>query len=221
LESRIGQRGPRSAEFSRSWWPWPTRALLRRTSPNCSTCSAISPTIRRCPERCRSTQRTEPPPRSTPLPAVSSLKSLPASLHKARNILSAPRRPATQSNCLSSSALAVSSAMAAVPFRPTRGSAPCLCRAAAQTPRRHRPSPSLRPGCLWPSASPASASSPIDGRVHLGLDKGHRPLVGQGPRRPRAALFGGGARLASRQAAARRFAKPLPLLRRDRKNRRR
>ena len=43
----------------------------------------------------------------------------------------------------------------------------------------------------------------------------------QGSHRPRAALFGGGAGLAARQAPARRFAGTLALLRRDREDRRR
>ena len=43
----------------------------------------------------------------------------------------------------------------------------------------------------------------LDGRVHLRLDQDHRPQHRRGLRRPRAALFGRGARLAPRQAAAR------------------
>ena len=45
--------------------------------------------------------------------------------------------------------------------------------------------------------------------------------TGQGSRRPRAALFGGRARLPARQAPARRLARALALLRRDREDRRR
>ncbi len=61
----------------------------------------------------------------------------------------------------------------------------------------------------------------VDGRVHLRLDQDHRPRDRQGPCRLCAALFRRRLRLAARQAAARRLARPVALLRRDRQDRRR
>jgi 2,3,4,5-tetrahydropyridine-2,6-dicarboxylate N-succinyltransferase len=60
----------------------------------------------------------------------------------------------------------------------------------------------------------------VDGRVHRRTTKIVDRATGEVIYRPRAGLFGGGSRLAARQAAARRHARPVAVLRGDRQARR-
>src|SRR6185437_7082265 len=56
----------------------------------------------------------------------------------------------------------------------------------------------------------------VDGRVHRRLDQDHRPRHRRNLYRPRAGVLRRGAGLATRPAVARRLARPVALLRRDR-----